>query len=95
MLKEGVRERAAREAVLAFRATEPLLRDIADAIEMIERFTEWREIRGIGNWLRHQYERIELPVIFKTIRDDLPPLKAAVLRALLPSSANPKGPFPS
>jgi uncharacterized protein with HEPN domain len=123
---------------LPFRATETLLRDIADAIGMIERFTaemdfdafredpktiaaverklqiiseaairlgavaenkipgiEWREIRGIGNWLRHQYERIELPVIFKTIKDDLPPLKAAVLRALLPSSANPKGPFPS
>ena len=42
----------------------------------------WRDIRGIGNWLRHQYERIELPVIWQTVRDDLPPLKAAVLRAL-------------
>ena len=49
---------------------------------------------GIGNWLRHQYERVELPVIFKTIKDDLPLLKAAVLGALLPSSANPKDPFP-
>jgi uncharacterized protein with HEPN domain len=42
----------------------------------------WREIRGIGNWLRHQYERIELPVVWKTVRYDLPILKAAVLRAL-------------
>src|SRR3569623_3433686 len=42
----------------------------------------WRDIRGIGNWLRHQYERIELAVIWKTLRDDLPPLKAGVLRAL-------------
>jgi uncharacterized protein with HEPN domain len=42
----------------------------------------WRDIRGIGNWLRHQYERIELPVIWKTVRDDRPPLKAAVLGAL-------------
>ncbi len=50
----------------------------------------WADIRGIGNWLRHQYERIELPVIWKTVRDDLPPLKAAVLRALL-STGNLNG----
>jgi len=52
----------------------------------------WRDIRGIGNWLRHQYESIELPVVWKTVRDDLPPLKAAVLRALNAPPANPKGP---
>lgn len=55
---------------------------------------DWREIRGIGNWLRHQYERIELPVIWKTVRDDLPPLKAAVLRALTTPPAGPQGPSP-
>ena len=44
----------------------------------------WSEIRGIGNWLRHQYDAVELPVIWKTVRDDLPPLKAAVLRSLAP-----------
>lgn len=54
---------------------------------------EWREVRGIGNWLRHQYERIELPVIFKTVKDDLPPLKAAVLRALPLLPENPKRPL--
>ena len=53
----------------------------------------WRNIRGMG-WLRHQYERIELPVIWKTVRADLPPLKAAVLRALNPPAANPAGPSP-
>ena len=42
----------------------------------------WREIRGIGNWLRHQYDRVELPVIWKTITDDLPRLRVEVLRAL-------------
>lgn len=55
----------------------------------------WRDIRGIGNWLRHQYERIELPVIWKTVKDDLPPLKASVLRALNmpakgPAAASPE-----
>jgi len=110
---------------LPFRDTETSLRDIADAIEMIESFVAesdfdqfhtdpktvaavehkllqiseaairlgeeaerrcpglpWRDIRGMGNWLRHQYDRVELPVLWKTIQDDLPPLKAAVLRAL-------------
>ena len=43
----------------------------------------WRDIRGIGNWLRHQYDRIELPVIWKTIQDDLPPLKEALLNSLM------------
>lgn len=42
----------------------------------------WRDIRGMGTWLRHQYDRIELPVIWKTVQTDLPPLKAAVFRAL-------------
>jgi uncharacterized protein with HEPN domain len=112
---------------LPFRDVDRLLLDIAEAIGMIDAFTEgmdferysedpktvaaverklqviseaairlgndaeilcpglsWRDIRGIGNWLRHQYERVELPVIWKTVRDDLPPLRDAVLRALNP-----------
>jgi uncharacterized protein with HEPN domain len=110
---------------LPFKDEDNSLRDIADAIGMIETFTcamdfegfrgdpktvaaverhlqiiseaairlgesaqrrcpglPWREIRGMGNWLRHQYDRIELPVIWKTVQDDLPRLKAAVLHAL-------------
>ena len=48
----------------------------------------WRDIRGMGNWLRHQYERIDLSVIWKTVQSDLPPLKAAVFRSLNPPAAN-------
>jgi len=44
----------------------------------------WQNIRGFGNWLRHQYERVELRVIWKTVIDDLPTLKTSVLRALSP-----------
>ncbi len=42
----------------------------------------WRDIRGIGNWLRHQYDRVDSRMVWNTITDDLPPLKAAVARAL-------------
>lgn len=111
------------------------LRDISEAIDMIEEFTSgmdfdafredpktiaaverkllviseaavrlgehavalcpdqpWHKIRATGNWLRHAYERINLETEWATIRNDLPPLKAAVLRALTPPSASPKGP---
>jgi uncharacterized protein with HEPN domain len=42
----------------------------------------WRDIRGIGNWLRHQYDRVDVETVWNTIQDDLPPLKAAVEKAL-------------
>lgn len=38
----------------------------------------WRNIRGIGNWLRHQYDRIDLATVWKTITDDLPSLKKGI-----------------
>jgi uncharacterized protein with HEPN domain len=42
----------------------------------------WRDIRGIGNHLRHSYERVDLETIWNAVTDDLPPLKAAVLSAI-------------
>jgi uncharacterized protein with HEPN domain len=117
---------------LSFREPDRLLRDISDAIELIEQFTAgmdfdafrqdaktvaaverklqiiseaamrlggeaearypglpWRDMRGMGNWLRHQYERIELPAIWETVTEDLPALKAALLGALNPPSESP------
>lgn len=44
----------------------------------------WRDIRGIGNHLRHAYERIDLDAIRAAVTEDLPPHKAAVLRELAP-----------
>jgi uncharacterized protein with HEPN domain len=38
----------------------------------------WRDIRGIGNWLRHQYDRVNPQTVWNTIHDDLPPLKTAI-----------------
>jgi uncharacterized protein with HEPN domain len=46
----------------------------------------WRDIRGIGNWLRHQYDRVDIETIWNTLTMDLPSLKAAVHGAL--NSAN-------
>jgi uncharacterized protein with HEPN domain len=42
----------------------------------------WREIRGLGNRLRHDYESIDIVRIWLLLERDLPPLKAACRDAL-------------
>jgi len=54
----------------------------------------WHNIRGIGNWLRHRYDRVDVETVWNTVMDDLPPLRSGVLSALTPPQANPKGPGP-
>jgi uncharacterized protein with HEPN domain len=39
--------------------------------------TPWREMRGYGNVLRHRYEEVVHALIWATIRDDLPKLRAS------------------
>ena len=50
---------------------------------------DWKGIRGMGNFLRHEYQRIEDKIVWDTVKHDLPPLKAAVLRVLTPPQTNP------
>ena len=42
----------------------------------------WADIRGMGSRLRHAYDRMNLDVIWNTIREDLPRLAADVQGAL-------------
>ena len=42
----------------------------------------WGDIRGMGNRLRHAYDRIDLDVLWNTVRDRLPSLKVDVERGL-------------
>ena len=50
----------------------------------------WHNIRGIGNWLRHRYDRVDVETVWITVVDHLPPLRSGVLRALTQPPANPK-----
>jgi uncharacterized protein with HEPN domain len=43
----------------------------------------WAEIRGMGNRLRHAYDRISLDVLWNSVRFDLPGLVSDVRRALV------------
>jgi len=49
----------------------------------------WHNIRGMGNWLRHQYDRVDLEIVWNTVSAYLPPLKADILRALADSQTSP------
>ena len=55
---------------------------LREAAESLCPEVPWRDIRGIGNWLRHQYDRVDLETIWNTIQVDLPPLRAALERTL-------------
>lgn len=48
----------------------------------------WREIRGLGNRLRHDYETIDTGRIWLLLERDLPPLKIACQSALLVLEGN-------
>jgi uncharacterized protein with HEPN domain len=43
----------------------------------------WADIRGMGNRLRHAYDRLSLPVIWHAVQEELPALKADVRQALI------------
>jgi uncharacterized protein with HEPN domain len=49
----------------------------------------WRQIRDLGNLLRHACDEVDPEIIWQTITDELPPQKAAVLRVLQPTPGNP------
>jgi uncharacterized protein with HEPN domain len=54
-----------------------------------------RQVRDLGNLLRHEYDKVDLAMIWQTVTDDLPALKAAVQRALiLQTQTKPEGPGP-
>ena len=39
----------------------------------------WTDIAGIGNVLRHEYQRVDSQIIWNAVKDDLPALKKALL----------------
>jgi uncharacterized protein with HEPN domain len=39
----------------------------------------WEDIAGIGNILRHEYQHVDAAIIWRTLKNDLPALKDALL----------------
>jgi uncharacterized protein with HEPN domain len=43
----------------------------------------WRQVRDLGNLLRHEYDKVDLAIIWQTLIHDLPTLRTAVQGALM------------
>jgi uncharacterized protein with HEPN domain len=50
-------------------------RHLTDELKARHPEIPWPKVAGIGNVLRHDYERIAPDVLWKLARDDLPPLE--------------------
>lgn len=51
----------------------------------------WNDIRGMGNRLRHAYDRIRFDLLWNVITKNLPALKAEVQDALARLRSNTSG----
>lgn len=99
---QGMDLNAFREDPKAVAAVERKLLLVSEAATRLGQDAErlcpglpWHNIRGIGNWLRHRYDRVDVETVWNTVVDDLPSLRTAVLRALQPPPADPKGSAPA
>src|SRR5579872_4739411 len=54
-------------------------RHLARDLKSQHKYVRWQDIAGIGNILRHEYQRVDSQIVWKAVRDDLPTLKAALL----------------
>jgi uncharacterized protein with HEPN domain len=54
-------------------------RHLVDELKSQRKNVRWQDIAGIGNILRHEYQRVDSQIIWKAVKDDLPPLKEALL----------------
>jgi uncharacterized protein with HEPN domain len=55
---------------------------LGDDAEILCPGVDWRQVRGMGNFLRHSYQSVEDEVIWTTVTRDIPPLAEAVRKAL-------------
>jgi uncharacterized protein with HEPN domain len=67
--------------------TEAAIR-LGDEAETLCPGPDWKGFRGMGNILRHQYHQVNDEIVWNTVKDELPPMQAAVSKALKFMSKN-------
>jgi uncharacterized protein with HEPN domain len=55
---------------------------LGDQTEILRPGPDWKGVRGMGNFLRHEYHRVDDRIVWDTVKLELPLLKAAILNAL-------------
>ena len=64
------------------RITEAVIKIGPERMAEISPRTPVDAVRGLGNLLRHDYDQVDLGIIWRTIQQGLPELRADCLRAL-------------
>lgn len=67
--------------------TEAAIR-LGDEAETLCPGPDWKGFRGMGNILRHQYHQVNDEIVWNTVKDELPPMRVAVSKALKFMSKN-------
>lgn len=57
-------------------------RHIPDDLKGTEPHIPWRQVAGLGNVLRHDYDGVEVALLLVSAKSDLPELQAALHRIL-------------
>jgi uncharacterized protein with HEPN domain len=78
-----------RKSYVAVRVVERALEIISEAVralpdELLSRHAEidWTRIRGIGNFLRHEYHRLDTELLWDIATNKLPPMRPVVVRMI-------------
>ncbi len=66
-------------------------RHLTDELKSRHPEIPWPKVAGIGNVLRHEYERIAPDVLWSVTRDDLPPLEKVCHEELASEQARERG----
>ena len=64
------------------RITEAVLKIGPERMAAISPKTPVDAVRGLGNMLRHDYDQIDLGIVWRTVRESLPELRADCQRVL-------------
>jgi uncharacterized protein with HEPN domain len=78
MADERTRLAAERCLLIISEAVVKLGRDV----EALSPEIPWHQIRGLGNWLRHDYDQIDHRMLWSAITNELPRLRAACAKQL-------------
>ncbi|MDE5446692.1 DUF86 domain-containing protein [Bradyrhizobium sp. CSA207] len=54
-------------------------RHLTEDLKAPHRDVRWKEIAGIGNFLRHEYQNVDRRIIWRAVKNGLPALKVALL----------------
>jgi uncharacterized protein with HEPN domain len=66
-------------------------RHLPDELKVRHPEIPWQKVAGIGNVLRHNYETVAAPVMWKLAHDDLPALDKVCREELAAAKAREKG----